>query len=766
MSDSTPSIPFERLIALAPGAVLACDGVRWRYANQRARELLGDACNVDARIVDCFLETEAARVDAWLQAARLTPSIAALTCRGTGVSVEARAQAVDSEMYAVFLRDLTRQDLLTARLKDSEDFKERVLEMHPGVIYVFDLVERRPVFVNPQFAKLLGYDENESQALIERFTELLHPTQLDELSPQLERWETATDDAIFETVHRLRAASGSWRWFLGRDRVFRRDSSGRVTHIVGITTDVTDRVLDEQALRASEARFRAIYEGAGMGIALCSLRGGVLEANDALAGMLALPSGELRGALLEDLVISEERSALRKGVEALGAAATYRGEHRLEQPSDSPRWAQLTITTAGGADAPGYLIAMFENITARKQAEQNREIRAAGQLQTQKLESLALLAGGIAHDFNNLLLGMLGNAALARKFIGVDSPAARHLELIESAAVAAGDLTTQMLAFTGRAELNKTSLALGNLLRETVDLLAVRTAAGSATRPEFVFEIADQLPEVWGDAGQLRQVCMNLVANATDALRGRRGRIFARVTPQRVPASTANSKRFQATMPDAPPLGVAPNGYVCLDVEDEGSGMNEETLSRIFDPFFTTKPGGKGLGLASVMGIVRAHQGIIHVESSPQAGTRFQVWLPSSTGVERPPPTPSAQQRGAALLIDDDEMVREVTKSMLELEGFEVLSAENGSRGLALFAERDVQVVVLDLTMPDLSGEEVFTQLRARRPELPVLFTTGFTSHEASERLLQHPRVALLHKPYRLQALKEHLERAIGPSSS
>ncbi|MGE0327350.1 MAG: response regulator [Polyangiaceae bacterium] len=762
MSEST--IPFEQLIALAPGAVLACDGVHWRYANQRARELLGDSCASGAAVAECFVVTDASEVEAWLQAARLTPAIATLTCRNAGVSVEARAQAIGPDTFAVFLRDLTQQDLLTARLKDSEDFKERVLEMHPGVIYVFDLVERRPVFVNPQFAKLLGYPEEQSQALIANFTELLHPTQLDALPDQLKRWESASDDAVLETVHRVQAASGSWRWFLGRDRVFRRDTDGRVTHIVGITTDITDRILDEQALRASEARFRAIYEGAGMGIALCSLRGGVLEANEALADMLALPSGELRGVPLDDLIVAEERAALRQGLDAMVSDSTYRAEHRLEQPSDVPRWAQLTITTAGGVDAPGYLIAMFENITARKNAELTRELRTAEQLQSQKLESLGLLAGGVAHDFNNLLLGMLGNAALARKFISTDSPAARHLELIESAAVAAGDLTTQMLAFTGRGELNKTTLAVGNLLRETVDLLAVRTAAGSATRPQFVFEIAERLPEVWGDAGQLRQVCMNLVANATDALRGKQGRIFVRAFAEQAPHPAANHKRFQATMPDAP-QAAARNGYVCLDVEDEGSGMSEETLTRIFDPFFTTKPGGKGLGLASVLGIVRAHEGIIHVESSPSAGTRFRVWLPGSSA-PRAPVESTIRERGAALLIDDDEMVREVTKSMLELEGFAVLSAESGTRGLALFSEHAIDVVVLDLTMPDLSGEEVFTRLRARRPELPVVFTTGFTSHEASERLLQHPRVTLLHKPYRLQALKEHLDVAMDSGST
>ncbi|MCA9632829.1 MAG: PAS domain S-box protein [Myxococcales bacterium] len=765
MSQLESKIPFEALIAVAPGAVLGCDGERWVYANDRARELLGEpACAVGERVTKAFLETEAPLVEAWLQAARLTPTIKTLTCSKWETSVEARAQRISDGVIAVFLRDLTLQETLAARLRESEDFKQQVLEMHPGVIYVFDLVARRPVFVNPRFATLLGYPAEESDALIERFTELMHPADLEAAREQVARWELASDDEVLETMHRIRAASGSWRWFLGRDRVFRRDEAGRVTHVIGITTDVTDRVLDEQALRASEARFRAIYAGAGMGIALCSLRGRVLESNDALAGMLALPTEALRSVQLEDLIVPGERAALRAGLRALDAGAIHRAEHRLEQPSGAPRWAQLTITTAGTEEAPGYLIAMLEDITARKQTEQARDQRAAEQLQSKKLESLGLLAGGIAHDFNNLLLGMLGNAALARKFIDLQSPAARHLELIEAAAVAAGELTTQMLAFTGRGELNKSTLALGNLLRETVDLLAVRTAAGSSRRPEFRFEIEDALPEVWGDAGQLRQVCMNLVANATDALRSRNGTIHLRATAQAAPDLTTRVDRFQAMIPEASPPPSAENGFVCVDVEDDGDGMSEDTLSRIFDPFFTTKPGGKGLGLASVLGIVRAHHGIIHAESAPDRGTRFRVWLPCQRPTTPAPALGASKRRGLALLIDDDEMVRDVTKSMLELEGFEVLSAASGGEGLALFEAHSIDVVILDLTMPGLGGEEVFERLRARNPHLPVVFTTGFTAHEASDRLLRHRRVALLHKPYRLQALKEHLELAIATS--
>lgn len=767
----TDSIPFAALVQASGQAVLVCAGERWVFASEQATLLLGDAAALGASIWSAFVEDaeEKSSISSathnlgprqWIETARLDGEARTLlVCAPTLMRVDARAVRLEPDLLCVFLSDQAPSEALRARLQASERLQDKIVEAHPAVIYIFDLVEQRPIFANRQLAGLLGYPADQHDELVSRFAELLHPDDQTRLGQLLSRWDTATDDTILETLHRLRGADGTWRWFLGRDRVFRRDAAHNVTQIIGISTDITDRVLDEQALRASEERFRAIYESAGMGIALCALNRNLLECNAALSEMVGAEANDLRGIRLDELLAPGGRATFQEELDRLTPGQVYRAEFELTNARE-PAWARITITVAGDASHPGYLIAMFENITLRKLAEAERAQREAAQLQSKKLESLGLLAGGVAHDFNNLLFGLLGNATLARKLIPADSVVGRHLALIESAAVAAGELTSQMLAFSGQGELNKSRVNLEKLLRETVDLLEVRTAAGSSTRPEFVFSIASDLPDLYADAVQLRQVCMNLVANATDAMRGREGRIFVRVF-------SAGGDR-----PDWFASGASADGQValdapsdkliCLEVEDEGGGMSEDTKSRIFDPFFTTRPGGRGLGLAAVLGIVRAHGGTIRVESTLGQGSTFSVCLPDT-----PPPAPTESTssplsyRGDALVIDDDEMVRDVTKSMLELDGLRVLAAESGHAGLQLFETHQFDVVILDLTMPDISGEEVFGRLRELNPRIPVLFTTGFIAHEASERLLRHPRVALLHKPYRLQALKSHLERVM-----
>ena len=736
--------------------MLVCADGQWVFASDQASALLGDAAAPGASVKAAFVgesDERSSIVDAahslnlqqLLETAELKGEARTrLVCAQTHIRVDARAVKLEGGFVGVFLSDQSPADALQARLRASERLQDKIVETHPAVVYVFDLLEQRPIYANRQMTALLGYPADQKEAIMNGFTSLIHPDDLLRLEQLLSRWDDATDDMILETLHRLRSADGNWRWFLGRDRVFQRDADGHVIQIIGISTDITDRVLDEQALRASEERFRAIYESAGMGIALCALSGNLLDCNAALSELVGADADDMRGLLLDDLLASHERAPFRAALDRLEPSQVYRAEFELAN-AKHPAWAQLTVTVAGDASHPGYLIAMFENITLRKLAEAAREQRAAAQLQSKKLESLGLLAGGVAHDFNNLLFGLLGNAALARKLIPTDSAVGRHLALIESAAVAAGELTSQMLAFSGQGELNKSRVNLGRLLRETVDLLAARTAAGSATRPDFVFSIPADLPELHADAGQLRQVCMNLITNATDAMRGREGQILVRVF----------GIKSGALQDQAGPC-------ICLEVEDQGGGMSEETKSRIFDPFFTTRPGGRGLGLAAVLGIVRAHGGTIQVESSVDVGSTFRVWLPEST-----PPSPAEatndrpNDRGLALVIDDDEMVRDVTKGMLELDGLRVLAAGSGHAGLDLFKSHAFDVVILDLTMPDISGEEVFTHLRQLSPIIPVVFTTGFISHEASERLLAHAKVALLHKPYRLHALKEHLERVM-----
>lgn len=402
------------------------------------------------------------------------------------------------------------------------------------------------------------------------------------------------------------------------------------------------------------------------------------------------------------------------------------------------------------------------DITERRQAEAERASIERRMQETQKLESLGVLAGGIAHDFNNLLTGILGHASLCRAQLVGSAPQQQYLYQIEQAARRAAELCQQMLAYSGRGRFAVESIELGALVRETVPLL--RLSLGKQARLQFDF--APELPSLVADPSQLRQLVMNLVMNASESIGEGGGNIMIRT---RLVAATVELFTSCVHTPDIPP-----GDYVCLEITDTGCGMPPETVARIFDPFFTTKFTGRGLGLASVLGIVRGHRGALRVDSHPGQGTTFHVYLPPSN--EAPPPEPLAGDMVTAtvsrpfpaacrlLLVDDEESVRETAASILRAFGYEVDTAARGDEALTRFRADPVrhQLALIDLTMPGLSGRELLTALREIRPELPVLLMSGYSEIDATS-LLSAPRTAFLSKPFTVAALREKIATLLTP---
>lgn len=406
-------------------------------------------------------------------------------------------------------------------------------------------------------------------------------------------------------------------------------------------------------------------------------------------------------------------------------------------------------------------VGAFIDITARKLAEEERQQVERKLQETQKLESLGVLAGGIAHDFNNLLTGVVGNASLARLELAPSSPLMPHLEQIEQASMRAADLCRQMLAYAGKGRFFIQKLDLSELVRETTYLIQ-SSINKSAT---LQFNLATGLPAILADATQIRQIVMNLVINASEAMGERNGLIT--LTTGLLHADRA----YLDTTVLAPEL---PAGdYAYLEVSDTGSGMSPETLAKIFDPFFTTKFTGRGLGLAAVLGIVRSHHGALKVYSELQRGTTFKVLLPAVEGA--PVSTVDVKTdifkwrgSGLVLVVDDEVTIRNTSTRMLETLGFTVKVASDGEQGIKLFEQyRDeVQVVLLDLTMPHLGGEDTFRELRRVRSDVRVLLMSGFNEQEAVNRFLGKGLGGFLQKPFRLEnlqlKLKEILEEKPG----
>ncbi len=407
-------------------------------------------------------------------------------------------------------------------------------------------------------------------------------------------------------------------------------------------------------------------------------------------------------------------------------------------------------------------IGAFMDITARKHAQQERLEVERKMLETQKLESLGILAGGIAHDFNNLLTGILGGVSLVRSSASiVASEADHHLAQIERSALRAADLCRQMLAYSGRGRFVLEEINVSELLNE----ISVLLESSIPKKVKLNLELSPDLPSVRVDATQLRQIMMNLVINAAEAIGEKNGIIRCITGLERATREYLDDAINGATLPEG--------DYVFVEVSDTGCGMDAETMKRIFEPFFTTKFTGRGLGLAATLGIVRGHRGALRVYSEVGRGTVFKILLPASSKDARearnhPVPTQSFRGAGAALVIDDEEMVRSVLSGMLTRLGFEVTPCEDGREGIATLAAAPSRycVAVLDLTMPYLDGEQVFLELRKIQPDLKVILMSGFNEQEAVNRFTGKGLAGFIQKPFTFKSLAAKLEAVLDPPRS
>jgi signal transduction histidine kinase/CheY-like chemotaxis protein len=380
---------------------------------------------------------------------------------------------------------------------------------------------------------------------------------------------------------------------------------------------------------------------------------------------------------------------------------------------------------------------------------------------TRRLESLGLLAGGIAHDFNNLLTSILGHASLALALLPADSAARPPIYKVAGAAGRAADLTRELLAYAGKGQFEVGTVALNDLVIANIGELEMVLARGARLQ----LDLHPALPLFEADGTQIQQVLTNLVINASEAI-GAEGGL--------VTISTA-----VLTIGGTEPLALIGGGtlnegsYVVLGVSDSGAGMSPETLVQIFDPFFSTKGSGRGLGLSTTLGIIRAHAGGLEVTSAQGQGTTFRALFPVATGAVaavRPPRSViaadarRASPRATILVVDDEAAVREATGDLLEAGGFTVLTAADGRDGLEQYRERrhEIDLVLLDMKMPVMNGEETLAALRVHDPGLRVVLMSGYSEREATRRVADHGPLSFLQKPYDYDTLLATVNAALG----
>jgi two-component system, cell cycle sensor histidine kinase and response regulator CckA len=434
-------------------------------------------------------------------------------------------------------------------------------------------------------------------------------------------------------------------------------------------------------------------------------------------------------------------------------------EHTIQVGMESVRLVTSKVPVSEPGGAVIGLVGMTRDVTAAHEAEQARRLLDQQLQETQKLESLGVLAGGIAHDFNNLLTGVLGNISLARLQLDNAEATSSHLDGIETSAMRAADLCQQMLAYAGKGRFHEQRLDLGALVADMLPLLRLSIAKGVSLQ----VDIAPGLPAMWGDPTQMRQVVLNLVTNGSDAIAGT-GTIEIRVFE--VPWD--EGVLAELVPPIEPEEGSA---YLVLEVSDTGCGMTPEMQARVFEPFYTTKFTGRGLGLAVVHGIVRGHRGGVRVESAPQLGSTFSVALPAIALAAEPltalsPSTDAWRGAGVVLVADDEDLVRDVSETMLQQLGFEVVAVANGREAVQAFsaAPDRFDLVILDLTMPIMTGSEALTAIRQIRPDVTVLIMSGYNEQDTPIGAAGQPP-AFLHKPFSLLVLRDRLQEVMGSVS-
>lgn len=540
-------------------------------------------------------------------------------------------------------------------------------------------------------------------------------------------------------------------------------------------------------------RYQELFELAPDAYLVTDLRGIIEESNHSASRLFGIEPGFLTGKALATYIKSEDRPRFRALLSQSSHLSGVRSSSfRLRTRSGLQIYAELRFSVAHGpkGEPAGYRW-LIRDVTEQERmaqhirtlnaelesrvAERTADLQSAQQLSedllrreeaarrsaeaseaqsrhVQKLESIGVLAGGIAHDFNNLLHVVLGNADIALSRLPRRSPAREPLEEVIRATVRAADLTRQMLAYSGKGAFVVRHLDLSNEVREMATLL--RTAISK--QASLVWDLASDLPAVNADATQIRQIVMNLITNASDALKDTDGTIALRTGV--VTRDELNDSRFGTPLVnDEQAADEGKDSFVYLEVSDTGNGMTPDTLQRIFDPFFSTKFAGRGLGLAAVMGIVRSHQGLIRIRTEPGQGTSFRVLLPAVSGSAVKVEKPSAARSdwrgsGTVLVVEDEEGVREVAERILQDLGYDTITAVDGRDALEVMDRSGdrVSVVLLDLSMPRMGGQEAFRRIREIRPDLPVIIMSGYTEEAVAPKIGGSGlgQTAFLQKPF------------------
>ncbi len=612
-------------------------------------------------------------------------------------------------------------------------------------------------YVSANVEQVLGYPPTDFTEGRVAYAAIVHPDDLQRVGSEVAANSREGAVRFEHRPYRLRARGGDTRWVLDHTTVC-RDDEGRITAYLGYLVDITELHEKTEALRVSEGRLALVMEGADLGLWDWHIPSGAVVFNERWARMLEYEPSEIEPHVSswEKLVHEDDAAAVRRVLEdhLAGRSTYYECEQRLRTRAGTWKWIldRGKVIERDEQGRPVRAVGIHQDISERKDAEQKY-------IRQERLAAVGQLSAGIAHDFNNLLTGILGNTELLAESPALTPADREHVQAVDAAGRRAAALVRQILDFGQRTVRRPQTIDLAALLTESLAFL-------KSSIPENVgveLRVEDGDFRVVGDAMQLQQVVTNLAVNARQAMpKGGQLTIGLSIGPAEAGAACLVSG---ASIRD---------GWIRLEVADTGEGIAPDVLSRIFEPFFTTRPVGEGsgLGLSQVAGIVAQHGGHLTVRGRAGGGTAVTVHLPPDTAGQVAPPEPApGPRRGCGegiLLVEDNAGVRRAVAMMLEHLGYRVLATGSGAEALAAFdaGGRDIALVISDMVMPDLSGADLFDELRARDPRLRMAIMSGYPLHDEGPALLERGLLAWVQKPLSLAALSDLLGRALDGSGS
>ncbi|MDP6546297.1 MAG: PAS domain S-box protein [Phycisphaerae bacterium] len=620
---------------------------------------------------------------------------------------------------------------------------------HAAVGIVHSRADGTFLSVNRQFCDMLGYSSEEMLAL--SVDKISHTDDIELGRENIARlWAGQLE--TFSMEKRYIHKDGSIIW--GSVTVsLMRDDGGAPQYSIAVIVDITGR---RNAERNYQSIFNEMLDGFALHDIICDDAGKpvdyrFLAVNPAFERLTGLKGSDLIGRTVLEVMPQTEAH----WIESFGnVAITGEPAYFENYARELDRHYEVTAYRP----EPGQFACIFVDVTNRKRAETERQVLEKQVRHAQKLESLGVLAGGIAHDFNNLLMVILGNAELAVMELPAESMATNSLEEIKKASQRAAELCSQMLAYSGGGQFVIEPIDLSHVVADMSNMLDVSISKKALLKTDF----ADKLPAVEGDVTQIRQIVMNLITNASEAIGDAGGVILITTGTLECDREYLKGTYLGEELPE----GL----YVRLEVTDTGCGMDAETQAKLFDPFFTTKFTGRGLGLAAVLGIIRGHRGAVTVVSEVQKGTTFTVLLPAcNSEVKRvkPPVHTDATDEpmsGTILLVDDEEGVLDVARQLLERIGLSVIVATDGQEAVDIYRTRhgEIDCVIMDLAMPRMDGQEAFRELRSIRPDVRVVVSSGYDHQDVTDRFTGEGLAGFIQKPYEFNTLAETMRNALN----